>query len=217
MSAATIPYARRGFLLVLSSPSGAGKSTLTRNLLNDPEESGRLRLSVSATTRGRRASEVDGVHYHFVAMERFSAMRDEGELIEWAEVHGNCYGTPRQPVEQALADGFDMVFDIDWQGARQMTAAMRPDVVSVFVLPPAAKDLKSRLVGRAEDSDEVIARRLRNARGELEHWVDYDYVLVNDDLSKSYAGLKAILNAERLRRARGEGLPGFITAIQNDL
>ncbi|WP_334176820.1 guanylate kinase [Pseudoxanthobacter sp.] len=217
MSAATIPYARRGFLLVLSSPSGAGKSTLTRALLNDPDEAGRLQLSVSATTRGRRASEVEGVHYHFVGMERFQTMREGGELVEWAEVHGNCYGTPRAPVEQALAGGFDMVFDIDWQGARQMVAAMRPDVVSVFVLPPAAKDLRSRLIGRAEDADDVIARRLQNARGELEHWVDYDYVLVNDDLTKSYAGLKAILNAERLKRARGEGLPAFIASIQNDL
>lgn len=217
MSAPTIPYSRRGFLLVLSSPSGAGKSTLTRNLLSDPDENERLKLSVSVTTRERRPSEIEGVHYHFIQKKNFEAMRSQGDLLEWAEVHGNFYGTPREAVEQALAEGYDMVFDIDWQGTRQLVEAMREDVVAVFVLPPAARDLKSRLDRRAEDSPETIAKRLTNAKSELEHWVEYDYVLVNDDLTRAYAGLKAILGAERLRRSRGFGLPAFIAGIQADL
>ena len=181
---------RRGIMLVVSSPSGAGKTTLTRNLLAQEKN---ISLSVSVTTRERRHSEIDGVHYHFISMPQFVAMRDAGGLLEWAEVHGNCYGTPREPVETALANGHDMLFDIDWQGTRQLYRAMRNDIVSVFVLPPSAAELKSRLERRAEDSAETIARRLRNAIEEIAHWNEYDYVLVNDDLDRSFAALRQIL------------------------
>ena len=163
-------------MLVVSSPSGAGKTTLTRNLLEQEEN---VSLSVSVTTREKRLSEIDGVHYQFISRRRFEAMRDSDELLEWAEVHGNFYGTPREPVEKALAEGRDMLFDIDWQGTRQLYAKMRGDVVSVFVLPPSATELKSRLERRAEDSGETIKRRLRNAAQEIPHWNEYDYVLVN--------------------------------------
>ncbi len=148
--------ARRGIMLVVSSPSGAGKTTLTRNLLAQEQN---ISLSISVTTRARRPSEIDGVHYHFIAMPEFIAMRDGGGLLEWAEVHGNCYGTPRKPVEAALAAGHDMLFDIDWQGTRQLYQSMRQDIVSVFVLPPSAAELKTRLERRAEDSADIIARR----------------------------------------------------------
>src|SRR5689334_20149085 len=171
---------RRGIMLVLSSPSGAGKTTLTRNLLEqeNKDDPGKLELSISVTTRKRRPSEIDGVHYYFVSKRHFEAMRDGGELLEWAEVHGNYYGTPREPVERALSDGRDVLFDIDWQGARQLYEKMRDDVISVFVLPPSAAELKSRLERRAEDSPEIITRRLRNAAEEIQHWNEYDYVLV---------------------------------------
>ncbi|MBL8586288.1 MAG: guanylate kinase [Xanthobacteraceae bacterium] len=189
--------ARRGILFVVSSPSGAGKTTLTRTLI---EKENNLNLSVSVTTRARRPSEIDGVHYRFISMRHFEAMRAGDELLEWAEVHGNCYGTPREPVEQALAAGRDMLFDIDWQGTQQIYQRMRSDVVSVFVLPPSAAELKARLERRAEDSEEIIARRLRNAAQEIPHWTEYDYVLINCDLHESFAQLRAILTAERLKR-----------------
>ena len=166
-----------GIMLVVSSPSGAGKTTLTRNLLAQEKN---ISLSVSVTTRERRHSEIDQVHYRFIGMEEFQRLRDAGGLLEWAEVHGNCYGTPREPVETALKAGHDMLFDIDWQGTRQLYQAMRSDIVSVFVLPPSAAELKSRLERRAEDSAETIARRLRNAIEEIAHWTEYDHVLVND-------------------------------------
>jgi len=201
---------RRGLLLILSSPSGAGKSTLTRNLRDmDPE----IHLSVSVTTRQRRPSEIEGKHYRFISVEDFTELRDRGDLLEWAEVHGNYYGTPRKPVEQALAAGQDMMFDIDWQGTKQIVEKMRADVVSVFILPPSMGELKARLERRAEDTPEVIARRLRNARDEIAQWASYDYVLVNDDLDRTFGQLKAILAAERLRRERQIDLGPFIDIL----
>ncbi len=201
---------RRGLLLILSSPSGAGKSTLTKNLVGqDPS----IKLSISVTTRPKRASEIDGVHYRFITADEFKEMRERGDLLEWAEVHGNFYGTPKKPVEQALARGEDMMFDIDWQGTRQIVEKMRKDVVSVFVLPPSMSELRARLERRAEDSPEVIARRLRNAREEIAQWESYDYVLVNDDLDRTFGELKAILAAERLRRERQVGLSSFVPAL----
>jgi guanylate kinase len=206
--------ARRGIMLVVSSPSGAGKTTLTRNLLEQEEN---VALSISVTTRPKRASEIDGVHYHFISARRFEIMRDSGELLEWAEVHGNFYGTPREPVETALTAGRDMLFDIDWQGTQQLYENMRKDVVSVFVLPPSARELKARLERRAEDSAEIIARRLRNAAQESPHWTEYDYVLVNRDLDKSFARLRAILTAERLKRVQLPDLEGFVAQLLADL
>ena len=206
--------ARRGIMLVVSSPSGAGKTTLTRNLLEQEEN---VSLSISVTTRPRRPSEIDGVHYHFISKRRFETMRDADDLLEWAEVHGNYYGTPREPVEAALSSGRDMLFDIDWQGTQQLYAKMRADVVSVFVLPPSASELKTRLERRAEDSGEVIIRRLRNAAEEIPHWVEYDYVLVNRDLDKSFARLRAILTAERLKRVLKPNLQGFVAELLADL
>jgi guanylate kinase len=205
---------RRGLMLVVSSPSGAGKTTLTRNLL---EREDNVNLSVSVTTRARRASEIDGVHYHFVSQRQFDVMRDSGDLLEWAQVHGNCYGTPREPVEQALAAGRDVLFDIDWQGTQQLYEAMRADVVSVFVLPPTAEELRSRLERRAEDSDEIIRQRLRNAAAEIPHWDEYDYVLVNRDLDKSFSRLRAILTAERLRRVQRPEMVRFVGGLLEDL
>lgn len=209
--------ARRGMMLVLSSPSGAGKSTLARNLLRDREEDGRLTLSVSVTTRARRGSEIDGVDYRFLTARQFEQMRDRGELLEWAQVHGNFYGTPKDTVDQALESGLDVLFDIDWQGARQIREAVPQDVVSIFVLPPSAAELRQRLERRAEDAPEVIANRLTNASTELERWGEYDYVIVNDDLQRAYGGLKAIVVAERLRRERLTGLADFIATLQAGL
>ena len=208
------PLPRRGLMLVLSSPSGAGKTTLSRLLLDtDPD----ISLSISVTTRARRQSEADGVHYHFISEKRFDALRSRDELLEWAEVHGNFYATPREPAELALSEGRDMLFDIDWQGARQLSEKARADVVSVFVLPPSAGDLRARLERRAEDSADVILARLANARAELDHWLEYDYAIINQDLEESLAGLHAILNAERLRRDRCIGLGDFVQGVQDDL
>jgi guanylate kinase len=205
---------RRGIMLVLSSPSGAGKTTLTRNLLEQEEN---VALSISVTTRARRPSEIDGVHYFFVTKRRFEAMRDGGELLEWAEVHGNFYGTPREPVEKALAAGRDVLFDIDWQGTRQLLEKMRDDVVGVFVLPPTADELKTRLERRAEDSKSIIDERLRNALEEISHWREYDYILVNRDLDKSFARLRAILTAERLKRVKMLDIESFVERLLTDL
>jgi len=206
--------ARRGIMLVVSSPSGAGKTTLTRNLLEQEEN---VSLSISVTTRQRRASEIDGVHYHFISKRQFEVMRDADDLLEWAEVHGNFYGTPREPVEQALSEGRDVLFDIDWQGTQQLYRSMREDVVSVFVLPPSARELKARLERRAEDSEEIITRRLRNAAEEIPHWTEYDYVLVNRDLDKSFARLRAILTAERLKRVQRPDIEKFVETLLSDL
>lgn len=206
-------------MLVLSSPSGAGKTTLTRNLLEQEniDDPGKLELSISVTTRGRRGSEIDGVHYRFVSRRHFEAMRDGGELLEWAEVHGNYYGTPREPVDKALAAGRDVLFDIDWQGTRQLMETMRDDVVTVFVLPPSAAELKARLERRAEDSGDIIAQRLRNAVEEISHWREYDYILVNRDLDKSFMRVRAILTAERLRRVKMLDLENFADRLLADL
>ncbi|GAB5375066.1 MAG: guanylate kinase [Acuticoccus sp.] len=205
---------RRGLLLVLSSPSGAGKSTIARLLLEQDEG---IALSVSVTTRARRPSEVEGVHYYFLSQGDFERMRTRGELLEYAEVHGNMYGTPRDKVEKALDEGRDMLFDIDWQGAEQMRAALAQDVVSVFVLPPSGGELGARLKRRAEDDAETIRKRLDNARDELSHFSDYDYVVVNDDLQAALAGVRAILTAERLRSSRRVGLDGFVSDISGGL
>jgi guanylate kinase len=205
---------RRGIMLVLSSPSGAGKTTLTRNLLDYEQK---VALSISATTRARRPSEIDGVHYLFRSKRQFEVMRDSGELLEWAEVHGNYYGTPREPVEKALAEGRDVLFDIDWQGTRQLLDKMRDDVVTVFVLPPSADELKARLERRAEDSTEVITHRLQNAIEEISHWQEYDYILVNRDLNDSFTRLRAILAAERLKRVKMLDIESFADRLLADL
>ena len=202
--------ARRGLMLALSSPSGAGKSTIARNLL---ESDGALELSISVTTRERRASEIDGVHYRFSSNRAFERLRDTDSLLEWAEVHGNLYGTPREPAELAMAQGRDMLFDIDWQGADQLKEKMRADVVSVFILPPSTPELKARLIRRAEDSEKTIKTRLENARLEIEQWRKYDYVVVNDDLDRAFAAVRSIVQAERLRRDRRHGLFEFVDAM----
>ena len=209
----TASIRRRGLMLVLSSPSGAGKSTIARNLL---ERDKSFELSVSVTTRERRGSEIDGHHYHFRTVRQFEIMRDNDELLEWAEVHGNLYATPRAPAEKALGEGRDMLFDIDWQGAEQLREKMRADIVSIFILPPSMRELKSRLRRRAEDTDDVIAARLTNARAEIEHWRDYDYVVVNDDLDKAFEEVEAIVTAERLRRDRRPGLFDFVTGLLDE-
>ncbi|MGZ3409307.1 MAG: guanylate kinase [Xanthobacteraceae bacterium] len=201
-------------MLVISSPSGAGKSTLTRSLI---ETVTGIYLSVSVTTRQRRPSEADGVHYHFITKKKFDTMRAAGDLLESAEVHGNFYGSPRKPIERALAAGKDVLFDIDWQGAQQLYAKMRKDVVGVFVLPPTAAELKSRLERRAEDAKNVIARRLRNARNEIRHWNEYDHVIINKDFGKAFSQLKDILTAERERRAEKAGLVRLVEKLDKDL
>lgn len=201
---------RRGLMLVLSSPSGAGKSTIARNILDTVPG---FELSVSVTTRQRRPSEIEGVHYHFISQKEFEIRRDNGELLEWAQVHGNFYGTPREPVEKALSAGKDMLFDIDWQGAEQLRQKMPEDIVSIFVLPPSMEELLSRLKRRAEDPEDVIAMRLANARAEIEQWRNYDYVIVNDDLNRAYESVRSIILAERLKSTRRPGLEGFVNGL----
>ncbi|MGH6859972.1 MAG: guanylate kinase [Phyllobacterium sp.] len=205
------PIKRRGLMLVLSSPSGAGKSTIARMLLADSQM--KLALSISVTTRPRRASEIEGVHYRFITTREFERMRDSDALIEWAEVHGNFYGTPREAAENALADGQDMLFDIDWQGAQQLQDKMKGDVVSIFILPPSMAELKQRLHRRAEDAEDVIDMRLRNARNEIERWRAYDYVIVNQDLNQTFPQVQSIVTAERLRRDRCPGLFDFVNEL----
>jgi guanylate kinase len=203
---------RRGIILILSSPSGAGKTTLTRMLMQDKTLD--LTLSVSVTTRPRRSSEVDGIHYRFIDLREFERMKADGDLLECAEVHGNAYGTPREPVEKVLAEGRDMLFDIDWQGARQMRERLGDDVVSIFVLPPSMRELRARLERRAEDSSTTIDQRLESARHEIERWRGYQYVIVNDDLQRAYRDVVAIVTAERLRAARLEaGIEGFVGSL----
>jgi guanylate kinase len=207
--------ARRGLMLILSSPSGAGKTSLTRMLLQKKELD--LTLSISVTTRPRRSSEVDGIHYSFISKKRFEAMRDGGELLEWAEVHGNLYGTPREPVERTLAQGRDILFDIDYQGTQQLKERSGGDLVTIFILPPSMRELKARLERRAEDAGEAIAKRLANARNEIARWTLYDYVLVNDDIQRTFEDLVAILTAERLRAPRQkQGLEHLVERLMKE-
>lgn len=203
---------KRGYILVLSSPSGAGKSTLARQLLQD-DGLPTPKLSVSVTTRQRRPSEIDGTHYHFIDEVSFLQRRDQGALLEWAEVHGNFYGTPREPVERALSQGHIMLFDIDWQGTEQVRASMPDDTVTVFVLPPSFEELRARITRRAEDKPDVIEKRLENARDEMTHWRDYDYVITNTDLGEAYEQLRAIYLAETVRRTRQPGLDDFVSGL----
>ncbi|MGJ4856514.1 guanylate kinase [Labrys sp. KB_33_2] len=212
-STASVPQ-RRGLLLIVSSPSGAGKTTLTRLLLAEDKS---MHLSISVTTRPRRGSEIDGVHYRFIDAGTFETMRERDELLESAKVHGNYYGTPARPVEEALAAGRDVLFDIDWQGTMQIYNKMRPDIVSVFVLPPSVAELKARLERRAEDSAEIILQRLQNARVEISHWTKYDYVLVNTDLQTTYAKLKEILDVERMKRQDKSQVSRLVDTLKADL
>lgn len=209
MAAETLHPARRGLMLILSSPSGAGKTTLTRNLKSENN----LDLSISVTTRAKRPSEIEGVHYRFIDRAAFDAMRQHNDLLEWAEVHGNGYGTPRKEVEASLAAGRDVLFDIDWQGTQQIVKKARADVVTIFILPPSMAELRSRLIRRAEDAEEVIVKRLANARDEIARWSQYDYVIVNHDLQAAYESIKAILTAERLKRSRAVGLTDFVDQL----
>jgi guanylate kinase len=206
--------ARRGLMFVLSSPSGAGKTTLSRLLLRaDPN----VELSVSVTTRAKRRGEIDGRDYHFIDLARFQMMVKSNELLEWAEVFGHCYGTPRRPVEKALRAGRDVLFDIDWQGTQQLREKARDDLVSVFILPPTAKELERRLHTRAQDSDDIIRTRMAKAAGEMSHWPEYDYVIVNSDIDLAFAEVRAILAAERLKRERQIGLSAFVRGLQAKL
>lgn len=201
---------RRGLMLVLSSPSGAGKSTIARDLLS--EDKG-FELSISYTTRQKRGSEIEGVHYHFVSQREFERLRDDDALLEWAEVHGNFYATPREPAELAMSGGRDMLFDIDWQGADQLREKMPADVVSIFILPPSMSELRNRLMRRAEDQEKVIEQRLSNARTEIKEWSKYDYVVINDDLERAFHAVQCIVAAERLRRDRRPGLFEFVNNL----
>jgi len=201
---------RRGLLLVLSSPSGAGKTTLAKRVLaSDPD----IGISVSVTTRKPRPGEREGVDYLFRDEAQFMAKRDAGDLLEWANVFGNYYATPRAPVEAAIAAGRDLLFDIDWQGAQQLNEQLPQDLVRVFILPPSAAALEARLRGRAQDPPEVVARRMAEAASEMSHWPEYDYVIVNADLEASVAQLIAILTAERLKRERQVGLTDFVRGL----
>ncbi|MBR1220498.1 guanylate kinase [Bradyrhizobium sp. U87765 SZCCT0131] len=205
---------RRGLMFVLSSPSGAGKTTLSRLLLDRVPG---LSLSVSATTRAKRPAELDGRDYHFVDHARFEAMVRNDELLEWATVFDNRYGTPRAPVEAALSSGQDVLFDIDWQGTQQLREKARADVVSVFILPPSAADLEKRLHTRAQDSAEVIRGRMSRATHELSHWAEYDYIVINYDVEEAFAEIQSILKAERLKRERRTGLTTFVRDLQKQL
>ena len=204
---------RRGLLLILSSPSGAGKSTLSRKLMAWDTD---LSFSVSATTRSPRSGEVDGREYYFKSRAEFQAMVKDGQMLEHAEVFGNFYGSPRGPVEDAMTQGRDTLFDIDWQGGQQIKQAMRGDVVSIFILPPSIAELESRLRGRAQDSEEVIAQRMAKSQAEISHWMEYDYVIVNRDLDAAFGELVTILQAERLRRDRQPHLADFVRGLNQE-
>jgi len=205
---------RRGLLFVMSSPSGAGKTTLSRKLLSADRN---ITMSVSVTTRKPRPGEVDGRDYHFISQAAFDAMVEKAELLEWAAVFGNSYGTPRKPVEEALTAGRDVLFDIDWQGTQQLAQAMKEDLVRLFILPPTADSLRERLIARAQDSSSVIAKRMAEASHEISHWPEYDYVIVNDAVEESHRMVTAILTAERLRRRRQLGLTEFVRELTKKL
>ena len=206
--------ARRGLMFVLSSPSGAGKTTLSRLLLRADRK---VELSISVTTRPKRRDEINGRDYHFIDRARFDEMVGAGELLEWAEVFGHRYGTPRRPVDKALQAGRDVLFDIDWQGTQQLREKARTDLVSVFILPPAASELERRLKRRAENSKAEIGSRMAKASDEMSHWAEYDYVIVNRDKAVAFAEVRAILAAERLKRERQEGLSDFVRRLQAKL
>lgn len=206
-----MPIARRGLMLVLSSPSGAGKTTISRLLL---ERDSGLTMSVSATTRPIRPGEVEGRDYYFVDPTEFSLMVNRRDLLEYAKVFDNYYGTPRKPVEQALEEGHDIIFDIDWQGAQQLAQEARQDLVSVFILPPSTEELDRRLHSRARDPADVVAKRMAKAPDEMSHWAEYDFIIVNNDVEESVAQVQAILAAERLRRQRQIGLSEFVKRLQ---
>ncbi|HYC02536.1 MAG TPA: guanylate kinase [Azospirillaceae bacterium] len=205
---------RRGLMLVLSSPSGAGKTTISRRLM---EQDGNLCMSVSATTRAKRPGEVAGVDYHFVDLTEFDLMVNRGQLLEYAKVFGNYYGTPREAVEGYLRNGRDVLFDIDWQGTQQLAEKARDDLVSVFILPPSAHELERRLTSRAQDSAQEIAKRMSKAADEMSHWAEYDYVIVNRDIDESVERVRGILNSERLKRRRQIGLSEFVKGLQSGL
>lgn len=205
---------RRGLMFVLSSPSGAGKTTLSRMLV---KEAASLQMSVSATTRPMRPGEVDGRDYYFVDRPKFDTMVAAGEFLEWANVFDNCYGTPKAPVEAALAAGRDVLFDIDWQGTQQLRSHAPNDVVSVFVLPPSVQALEHRLHTRAQDSDEVIHGRMKKAGDEMSHYDAYDYIVVNDNVGIAFESVKAILRAEQLKRERQIGIDAFVRDMRREL
>lgn len=208
------PLQRRGLMFVLSSPSGAGKTTITRALLNSNED---LEISISATTRQRRPGEIDGQHYYFVDIPSFNAMVENGEMLEHAKVFGNYYGTPRQPVEEALARGNDIIFDIDWQGTQQLREIARDDLVTVFILPPNAKELERRLRNRAQDPEETIRHRMEKASDEMTHYSEYDYVLINNNVETAIKQAQHILDSERLKRHRLVGLSDFVRGLKEGL
>ncbi|MGD9649218.1 MAG: guanylate kinase [Dongiaceae bacterium] len=202
---------RRGFMLVLSSPSGAGKTTISRALL---DLDANLTLSISVTTRPKRPGETEGIDYHFTDVTKFNLMANRGEFLEHAKVFNNYYATPRQPVEKALSEGKDVLFDIDWQGTQQLAERAREDLVSVFILPPSMHELERRLNTRAQDSAETVAFRMEKAIDEVSHWGEYDYIIVNNDLDYSIEQVQAIITAERLKRSRQQGLADFIKHLR---
>lgn len=209
-----IEIQRRGLLLVMSSPSGAGKTTLSRRLLAADSN---ITMSVSVTTRAPRPGEADGKDYHFISQRDFARLRDAGDLLEYAEVFGNFYGTPKKPVVDALQAGRDVLFDIDWQGTQQLAQAMEADLVRIFILPPSAEELRERLIRRAQDSSSTVAKRMAKAADEISHWPEYDYVIVNEDIVTAAAEIDAILVAERLRRHRRVGLTQFVRGLTKNL
>ena len=209
-----IEIQRRGLLLVMSSPSGAGKTTLSRRLL---AKDSTITMSVSVTTRSPRPGEVDGKDYHFIAHEEFRRLRDRDDLLEYAEVFGNFYGTPKRPVVEALHAGRDVLFDIDWQGTQQLAQAMEDDLVRIFILPPTAEELRLRLIKRAQDSASTVAKRMAKAADEISHWPEYDYVIVNEDIETASRQIDAILTAERLKRRRRIGLTQFVRDLTKNL
>ncbi|WP_427969288.1 guanylate kinase [Altererythrobacter sp.] len=206
----TDTLSRRGLMFILSSPSGAGKTTISHMLLMADDE---IKLSVSATTRPRRSGEVDDVDYHFVSDEQFDAMVDEDDFYEWAHVFGHRYGTPKGRIRTGLKEGQDFLFDIDWQGTQQLYQKDQQDVVSVFILPPSLTELRRRLEARAQDSAEVIDSRMERARGEISHWAEYDYVVINDDVDRCFVKVREILHAERMKRTRQTGLIPFVREL----